>query len=158
MSTPQGGKTVTKGFSAGLASRLSEVPYRTLDYWAISGFLPPSCQVARGKGSMRAYTFRDLVQLRVAKRMRDAGISLQGLRKVKKCLQRQFNFKAPFAEAYLVTNGQDVFEVKKDREEVWSLLSAPGQRTHPWILLNLAETASEVDRAAKAEERLGKVA
>ena len=140
-------------FSAGQTCRLAGVPYRTLDYWATSRFLPPSAQSAQGKGSFRSYAFRDLVQLRVAKRLRDAGISLQGLRKVQKRLAREEQLEAPFAATYLVTNGQDVFEVKQGKKEVWSLLQQPGQRGFPWILLDLSHTVEEVRQAAIEETR-----
>jgi len=140
-------------FTAGQACRLSGVPYRTLDYWASSGFLPPNAQAAEGAGTWRGYTFRDIVQLRVAKRLRDAGISLQGLRKVKQRLQEERQLEAPFAETYLVTNGRDVYEVKRGKDAVWSLLGEPGQRSFPWVILDLSQTVAEVRQAVEAERR-----
>jgi DNA-binding transcriptional MerR regulator len=140
-------------FTSGQACRLSGVPYRRLDYWATSGFLPPSAQVAEGTGTWRGYTFLDLVQLRVAKRLRDAGISLQGLRKVKQRLQEERQLEAPFAGTYLVTNGWDVFEVKHGKDDVWSLLEEPGQRSFPWVILDLSQTVAEVREAVETARR-----
>src|ERR1041384_2470738 len=115
-------------WTAGQVARLSGVPYRTVDYWATTGFIPPSVQAAHGRGQWRGYAFRDLVQLRVAKRLRDAGISLQGLRKINACLQEESGLEAPLADMYLVTNGRDVYEVRCGKDAVWSLVQAPGQR------------------------------
>ena len=140
-------------FTAGQASRLSGVRYRTLDYWATSHFLPPSAQAAEGTGTQRGYTFLDLIQLRVAKRLRDAGISLQGLRKVQQRLKQERDLAAPLAEVYLVCNGRDVFEVKHGRDDVWSLLQEPGQRGFPWIILDLSQTVAEVREAVEADRR-----
>ena len=142
-----------EAWTSGQACRVSGVAYRTLDYWASSGFLPPSAQDAEGKGTWRGYTFRDIVQLRVAKRLRDAGISLQGLRKVQQRLQQEHSLEAPFAATYLVTNGRDVFEVKRGKDDVWSLLQAPGQRGFPWVILDLSHTVAEVRQDVDAERR-----
>lgn len=150
---PRSEHSVPGAFTAGQASRLSGVRYRTLDYWATSHFLPPSAQMAEGTGTQRGYTFRDLVQLRVAKRLRDAGISLQGLRRVKQRLQEERQLEAPFAETYLVTNGRDVYEVKRGKDDVWSLLQQPGQRSFPWVILDLAQTVAEVREAVETERR-----
>jgi DNA-binding transcriptional MerR regulator len=140
-------------WTAGQVARLSGVPYRTVDYWASTEFIPPSVQAAHGRGQWRGYSFRDIVQLRVAKRLRDAGISLQGLRKVQQRLQQERQLEAPFAATYLVTNGRDVFEVKHGKDDVWSLLQAPGQRSFPWVILDLSQTVAEVREAVEAERQ-----
>jgi DNA-binding transcriptional MerR regulator len=144
---------MTEGaFTAGQACRLSGVAYRTLDYWASSGFLAPSTQQAEGKGTWRGYSFLDIIQLRVAQRLREAGISLQGLRKVQQRLRQERQLDAPLAQTYLLTNGRGVFEVKRGQREVWSLLRQPGQRGFPWVLLDLSETVAEVRRAMDEEQ------
>jgi DNA-binding transcriptional MerR regulator len=140
-------------WTAGQVAHLSGVPYRTVDYWASSGFIEPSVQAAQGRGQWRGYSFRDIVQLRVAKRLREAGISLQGLRKVKQRLQQERRLEAPFAEMYLVTNGRDVYEVKRGKDAVWSLLAEPEQRGFPWVILDLSQTVAEVRQAIEAERR-----
>jgi len=145
---------MTEGaFTAGQACRLSGVAYRTLDYWAASGFVSPSTQEADGKGTWRGYSFLDIVQLRVAQRLREAGISLQGLRKVQQRLRQEHTLDAPLAQTYLLTNGRDVFEVKRGQREVWSLLRQPEQRGFPWVILDLSETVAEVRKAMDEEQR-----
>jgi len=129
------------------------VAYRTLDYWASSGFLSPSTQAAEGKGTWRGYSFLDIVQLRVAQRLREAGISLQGLRKVQQRLRQERTLDTPLAQTYLLTNGRDVFEVKRGQREVWSLLRQPGQRGFPWVILDLSETVADVRKAMDEEQR-----
>ena len=70
-------------FSSEQAARVSGVPFGTLIEWDRKGFLKPTIP-ARGMGrkSGRRYTFRDLVRLRVARELRDRGVSLQALRMV----------------------------------------------------------------------------
>lgn len=149
---PRSTHPLVGAFTAGQASRVSGVRYRTLDYWAKSAFLTPSAQAAEGTGTWRGYTFRDLVQLRVARRLRDAGISLQGLRKVQQRLKQERDLEAPLAETYLATNGRDVFEVQHGKEEVWSLLQQPAQRGFTWIILNLSHTVAELRYAVEADQ------
>jgi hypothetical protein len=57
------------------------------------------------------------------------------------------------AETYLVTNGHDVFEVKRGRDDVWSLLQEPCQRGFPWIIFDLSQTVAEVRQAVEAERQ-----
>ncbi len=63
------------------------ITYRQLDYWARTGLLHPSISQARGSGSQRRYSYTDLVQLKVIKRLLDAGVSLQAARKAIDCLR-----------------------------------------------------------------------
>ena len=65
------------GFTAGQAAKVTGLKYATVDYWDRSGFLSPSVAGAQGKGSDRVYSFQDLIALRVARQLREAGISLQ---------------------------------------------------------------------------------
>jgi len=142
-------------FTSGQACRLTGVPYRRLDAWASSGFLAPSAHAADGTGTWRGYTFGDLVQLRVAKRLRDVGMSLPGLRIVQELLRQERTFEAPRAQTYLLTDGRDVCAVKRGRDEVWSMLRQPGQRGFPWVILDLSQTVADVREAVEAERRQG---
>ena len=57
------------------------ISYRQLDYWARTGLVVPSVRDASGSGTQRLYSFRDIVVLKVVKRLLDAGVSLQNIRK-----------------------------------------------------------------------------
>ena len=121
-----------RGFPSKEAVRLSGVPYRTLDLWANIGFVVPSVVQASGRGSDRVYSFRDIVALRVAGKLRVAGISLQKLRKVMAYLREREGLESPFAETYLVSDGNDIFE--RRGAEIVSLLQRPGQAAFTWVL------------------------
>lgn len=68
------------GYRAPAAARAAGITYRQLDYWARTAVLTPSLDAARGSGSQRLYSFRDIVVLRVIRRLLDAGISLASVR------------------------------------------------------------------------------
>src|SRR5438309_6256829 len=64
------------------------ITYRQLDYWARTDLLRPSISEARGSGTQRRYSYRDLVELKVIKRLLDNGLSLQSARRAIDCLRR----------------------------------------------------------------------
>ena len=121
-----------EGFSTAQVARLTGIGAKTLHFWDHSGFLSPSVVEAHGTGSRRIYSFRDLVALRVAVQLRNAGISLQSLRKVVLALRDMHDLEQPLAETYLVTNGHEVFE--KHGEDVMSVLRQPGQAMFSFVI------------------------
>lgn len=68
------------GYRAPAAARAAGITYRQLDYWARTAVLTPSLSDSRGSGTQRLYSFRDIVVLRVIKRLLTAGISLSSVR------------------------------------------------------------------------------
>jgi len=68
------------GFRGPIACSAAGITYRQLDYWARTQLVVPSVRSASGSGSQRLYGFRDILMLRVIKRLIDVGISLQQIR------------------------------------------------------------------------------
>ena len=136
-----------QGFTAGEASKLTGIPYDRLDYWARSGFLKPGVTGAKGKGSRRLYSFRDLVALRTAKELRDMGVPLQTLRKVIGFLRRVKGLESPLAEARLVVSGGDVL-LLNTQEELVSVLRAPGQGVLQ-LVLDLPRVVEQLQEGIK---------
>ena len=102
---------------------LTGVSGRQVDHWATTGVVRPSVKGAAGKGSRREYAFRDLVALKVAKRLREEGISLQKIRKALVWLRRNFpDVQAPLAELRLVTDGDTLFLVDRDLSRIMDVL------------------------------------
>ena len=115
-----------EGFTAKQVVTLTGVPYKRLDSWANSGFLMPSIAEAYGTGSRRLYSFQDLVALRTAKILRDAGISLQGLRRVMQFLRDTQGIEQPLVQTRLIVAGDDVLMVQSEGD-LMSVLRHPGQ-------------------------------
>ena len=68
------------GYRGPTACAAAGITYRQLDYWARTGLVEPSVRAAQGSGSHRLYSFRDVLVLKVVKRLLDAGVSLQSIR------------------------------------------------------------------------------
>ena len=68
------------GYRGATACVAAGITYRQLDYWARTGLVEPSIQSAAGSGSQRLYGFRDILVLKIVKRLLDTGVSLQNIR------------------------------------------------------------------------------
>lgn len=137
-----------EGYTTAQVERLTGIGAKTLHFWDRSNFVSPSLMQAHGTGSRRIYSFRDLVALRIAAQLRDAGISLQSLRKVVAALHAMYGLEQPLAETYLVTNGHDVFE--KHGEDVMSVLRAPEQAYFSFVI-DLSRTVDTLRQAIQQE-------
>jgi uncharacterized protein (DUF433 family) len=112
---PKGGAGLTEAGATALAfttreaQQLTGLSARRLQYWDETAFIRPSVAARFGRGSPRLYSFRDLIQLRIAALLRDR-VSLQALRRLKDAL----DLEAPFAEVrYASTSaGETVYLVE----------------------------------------------
>src|SRR4026207_239298 len=68
------------GYRGPTPRAVAGITYRQLDYWARTGLVVPSVRDASGSGTQRLYSFRDIVVLKVVKRLLDAGGALQDIR------------------------------------------------------------------------------
>jgi DNA-binding transcriptional MerR regulator len=136
-----------RSFSAGEVAKHSGVNYKTLHYWSKTGFLEPSIAEASGTGSRREYSFGDLVAARVAFRLRRAGVSLQGLRRVVSHL-RGLGVDRPLTSSYLVADVTgEVFMV--DGDAAVATLRAPGQQSFLFVV-DVGGVVEELRRALAA--------
>nr|WP_240963196.1 MerR family transcriptional regulator [Antrihabitans stalactiti] len=68
------------GYRVPSACQIAGITYRQLDYWARTSLVVPSIRGAAGSGSQRLYSFKDILVLKIVKRLLDTGISLQNIR------------------------------------------------------------------------------
>ena len=112
---------VSPGFSTGQAARLTGMRARQLDHWDRKGFLKPSLEAARGYGSKRRYSFADVVRLRVAARLRAAGVGLSRIQRCAEALERlggESGESGDLGGVRLLVTGSRVLWARSDREVV----------------------------------------
>jgi len=102
------------GFRGPVASNAAGITYRQLDYWARTGLVVPEIRPADGSGTQRLYSFRDILMLKVVKRLLDAGISLQQIRTAIDHLRARG--VADLTEVTLMSDGISVFECVSNEE------------------------------------------
>jgi DNA-binding transcriptional MerR regulator len=95
-----------KSFSGTQAAEIVGITYRRLDYWARTDLVRPSAADATGSGSRREYTYRDLLELKVIKKLLDAGIRLESIRDVFAYMREHVD--TDISAAHLVINGSSV--------------------------------------------------
>ena len=108
-----------QGYRVPEVCRIIGISCRQLDYWARTELVRPSIQDAQGSGTQRLYSFQDLVQLRVIKKLLDAGVSLQ---RVRKAVEYLGHIKAPATGVTLMSDGARIYAVDSP-EAVIDLLS-----------------------------------
>ena len=136
------------GYRGPTACAAAGITYRQLDYWARTGLVEATVRPASGSGTQRLYSFRDILVLKIVKRLLDTGVSLQQIRQAVQYLRDRgvedlagITLMSDGASVYectsadevvdLVQGGQGVFGIAVGR--VWreveaSLIEIPGER------------------------------
>jgi DNA-binding transcriptional MerR regulator len=105
--------------SAPEACERAGITYRQLDYWARTSLVVPSIRGAAGSGSQRLYSFKDILVLKIVKRLLDTGISLHNIRVAVDHLRQRG--VQDLANITLFSDGTTVYECTS-AEEVVDLL------------------------------------
>lgn len=96
------------GYRGPIACKAAGITYRQLDYWARTGLVEPSIRGAKGSGSQRLYSFRDILVLKVVKRLLDTGVTLQQIRTAITFLHERG--VEDLAQITLMSDGASVYE------------------------------------------------
>ena len=108
------------GYRGPTACNAAGITYRQLDYWARTGLVVPSVRSAAGSGTQRLYSFKDILVLKVVKRLLDTGVSLQNIRIAVEHLRARG--VQDLARITLLSDGTTVYECTS-AEEVVDLLA-----------------------------------
>lgn len=127
------------GFSGRRTAEIVGITYRQLDYWARTGLVTPSLAQARGSGSRRSYSYRDLLELKVIKTLLDAGLKLESVRQVFNYMRE--NLGTDVSAANLVISGNRSVLVKSGEELIDVLQNGQGVLN----VLPLAGVKEEID-------------
>jgi DNA-binding transcriptional MerR regulator len=150
------------GFRGPQVCKIVGISYRQLDYWARTDLVRPSLADARGSGTQRRYSYRDLVRLKLIKNLLDAGVKLQAARKAIDYVRGDLG--DDWASASLVLNGtnsvlvrtgEDLVDVVRQGQGVLNIVSL-GQVVDELeaSIHDLADVASE-DTPARPASRSG---
>ena len=99
-------ETADRLFRSSDVQQILRLSRRQLQYWADTDLVRPT---VRTRGGHHRYTLEDLVALKAAKRLIDAGVSVQRIRKSIQTLRRILpTVRRPLAELVLVATGDVV--------------------------------------------------
>ena len=136
-----GASIVEDGFSGKRTAEIVGISYRQLDYWARTDLVRPTIADARGSGTRRLYSYRDLLELKVIKNLLDAGIQLASVRRAFGYLRDQLG--TDVTTANLVISGNTPVLVRSDGDLIDLVHSGQGVLN----VLPLAGVKSEIDAA-----------
>ena len=115
------------GYRGAVAARPG-ISYRQLDYWARTELVEPTVRGAAGSGSQRLYGFRDILVLKLVKRLLDTGISLQQIRVAVTQLREagiedlaQTTLMSDGASVYLCTSDDEVIDLVNRGQGVFGI-------------------------------------
>jgi DNA-binding transcriptional MerR regulator len=131
-------------FRRGAVCKIIGITARQLQYWQKTGLIVPS---RRSSGGQARYSFQDLVSCKTAKRLLEAGVPLQRIRKSVQSLQAMLpSVERPLAELTLVATGDLVLVFYQDT----AFEAVSGQQ---WII-HVAEVESEALRWMQQSKRV----
>jgi DNA-binding transcriptional MerR regulator len=137
------------GFRGPQVCKIVGITYRQLDYWARTELVRPSLADARGSGTQRRYSYRDLVRLKVIKNLLDSGVKLQAARKAIEYVRGDLG--DDWASASLVLNGTDSVLVRTGEDLVDVVRQGQG-------VLNIVSLGQVVDELEANIHDLGAAA
>ena len=151
------------GYRGPTACNAAGITYRQLDYWARTGLVEPTVRGAAGSGSQRLYGFRDILVLKLVKRLLDTGISLQQIRTAVNQLREagvndlaQTTLMSDGASVYLCTSNDEVIDLVSRGQGVFGIAVGKVLREVESSLVELDTQADSLDelaarRAAKSK-------
>lgn len=123
-SQPAVGTDESVGYRGPTACAAAGITYRQLDYWARTDLVVPTVRSAAGSGSQRLYSFKDILVLKVVKRLLDTGVSLQNIRLAVDALRSRG--VEDLANITLLSDGTTVYECTSSEEVVDLLRGGQG--------------------------------
>jgi predicted RNase H-like HicB family nuclease len=140
-------------FNTKTVSDITHLSSRQIDYWDRTHFIKPSVSEASGYGSVRLYSFSDLIQLKVAKTLMDKSISLQKIRKAVSYLKKNMpEIEKPLSELKFLTDGDTIFVLTKDDKKIIDTLKS-GQVVFSIALGEIVESLKGVVVAMQKEKK-----
>ena len=125
-------KHTTDEFPAKRAAEIVGITYRQLDYWARTDLVRPEFR-ATGSGSRRAYSYKNLLELRAVKNLLDAGIRLESVRSAFDYLRDELhqdptevNLVISGTGSVLVRNGEQIIDLLREGQGVLNVLPLAG--------------------------------
>ncbi|WP_354438413.1 MerR family transcriptional regulator [Marmoricola sp. OAE513] len=151
------------GYRGPTACNAAGITYRQLDYWARTGLVEPTVRSATGSGTQRLYGFRDILLLKVIKRLLDAGVSLQQIRTAVAHLRARgtddltrVTLMSDGASVYECTSNDEVIDLLQGGQGVFGIAIGGVWREIEGSLAELPSerTAEEADATADANDEL----
>jgi DNA-binding transcriptional MerR regulator len=126
-------ETSNQGYRGPQVCKIVGITYRQLDHWDRTGLVSPSLAPARGSGTQRLYSYRDVVVLRIIKQLLDSGVTLQRARKAIDFFRESVgedlasaNLVLGASDSVLARDGEEVLDLLRGGQVVFNVISLSG--------------------------------
>lgn len=126
------GSAQATGFRGTVACNAAGISYRQLDYWDRTGLVCPSIRAARGTGSIRLYSFGDILMLQVVRRLLETGVSLPNVRAAVKHLRgiptqslAGITLLSDGVSVYACSSPEDITDIVRGGQGVFGIAIGP---------------------------------
>lgn len=144
------------GYRGPTACSAAGITYRQLDYWARTALVVPSVRSATGSGTQRLYSFKDILVLKVVKRLLDTGVSLQNIRVAVDVLRAhgvddlaRITLLSDGTTVYACTSSEEVVDLLRGGQGVFGIAVSGALRE---LVGSLAQLPSERADGASADQ------
>jgi DNA-binding transcriptional MerR regulator len=104
------------GYRGTVACTAAGITYRQLDYWARTDLVGPTLAAGKGSAAGPLYSFRDIIVLKIVKRLLDTGVSLHNIRSAIAHVRSRTSTQ--LAGITLMSDGATVYECTSPEEVV----------------------------------------
>lgn len=145
-------------FNTNFVSSLTGASVAQLNMWDKKGLVSPSILKSVGRGSVRLYSFKDIVEVKTVLYLRTNNIKINDIKLAVDYLKNNFDYKSPLSELVLISNGVDVLCTPQSRINdtyaKWLAANKHGQLVMPFVVPFGAITQSIDAAIKKYNERL----
>ncbi|MFA7659113.1 MAG: MerR family transcriptional regulator [Candidatus Gastranaerophilaceae bacterium] len=111
-------------FNTNFVSSLTGASIAQLNTWDKQKIVCPSILKADGKGSIRLYSYEDIVEAKTVFYLRTQNHSLSCIKRAVEYLKKNYDYARPLKEASLISNGRDIILTDRINECYTSWVSA----------------------------------
>ena len=119
-----------QGYRGPQVCKIVGITYRQLDYWTRTELIRASLADAKGSGTQRLYSYKDLVELKVIKSLLDLGVKLPKARAALEYLREELGEDVASANlvingtgSILARNGDELIDIVRKGQTVFSVVA-----------------------------------
>ena len=145
-----------QGYTGPEVCKITDISYRQLDHWTTTKLINASVRNIKGSGFHRIYSFNDIVLVKLVKKLRSAGVSLQKIRIALKNINSILGKKSNISDVsifsdgtsiYVLTNNDQMIDLLKKGQAVFGISLGPVHtETEAEILSLYPDKASAANR------------
>ena len=110
-----------QGYTGPEVCKITGISYRQLDHWTTTKLIEASVRNIKGSGFHRIYSFNDIVFVKLVKKLRSAGISLQKIRIALKNVNKILGKNSNISDVSIFSDGSSIY-VLTDNDQMIDLL------------------------------------